>query len=179
MVTEAARIATLHSYAVMDTPEEPEFTALVARIATTFSVRSAVISFIDDNRQWYKARYGVDGTSVPRVQSLCTHILESDDTTVLPDARQHPTFRDNIHVACEGGVRFYAAAPIKALNRARLGTVCLFDPRPRPEGMSERERRQLSSFAAQVVELLEQRRNVIRGRAAGKIPAVPPLPSAG
>ncbi|WP_294289884.1 GAF domain-containing protein [uncultured Sphingomonas sp.] len=164
MVTEAVRLATLKGYDVLDTGAEVEFDALTRRIATTFAVRSAVISFIDEDRQWYKARFGVSAESVQRSQSFCTHFLDSDDVTVVPDARTHAIFRTNPHVLADSGVRFYAAAPIKALNRARLGTVCIFDPAPRRDGLNEREKRQLSSFAAQVVELLEARRNAARAR---------------
>ncbi|KQN26411.1 hypothetical protein ASE86_09885 [Sphingomonas sp. Leaf33] len=169
MVTEAVRIATLKGYDVLDTTAEPAFDALAHRIATTFAVRSAVVSFIDEDRQWYKARHGVDDPSVHRSLSFCTHSLDSDDVTVVPDARSHPMFRSSPFVTGTAGIRFYAAAPIKALNRARLGTVCIFDPHPRAEGMSEREKRHLSSFAAHVVELLEARRNAsrFRARAAG------------
>lgn len=180
MVTEAVRIATLKGYDVLDTGAEPAFDDLARRIATTFAVRSAIVSFIDEERQWYKARYGVERSAVQRAQSFCTHILDSDDVTVVPDARLHPLFRTNPHVLADGGVRFYAAAPIKALNRARLGTVCIFDPTPRADGLSERDKRQLSSFAAQVVELLEGRRNASRARdrAAG-VPMRPTMPNAG
>lgn len=165
MITEAVRLATLEGYDVLDSAAEPAFDALARRIATTFAVRSAVVSFIDADRQWYKARHGVDDPSVQRSLSFCTHILDSDDVTVVPDARSHPTFRSSPFVTGFCGIRFYAAAPIKALNRARLGTVCIFDPNPRAAGLSEREKRHLSSFAAQVVELLEVGRNASRFRA--------------
>ena len=164
MVTEAVRLATLMGYDVLDTASEPAFDALAHRVATTFGVRSAIVSFIDADRQWYKARYGVENDSVRRSLSFCTHSLDSDDVTVVGDAQTHPLFRSNPYVLADGGVRFYAAAPIKALNRSRLGTVCIFDPQARPAGLTEREKRQLSSFAAQVVELLEARRNASRAR---------------
>ena len=175
MITEAQRLATLQSYAVTDTASEPEFDDIVTRIAASFRVRSAVVSFIDEDRQWYKARHGVAADGMPRALTFCTHILDRDDVTVVAAARVHPTFRGNAAVRGEGGVRFYAAAPIKALNRARLGTVCIFDPVARPEGMTEREKRQLSSFAAQVVELLERRRNALRAQERA---ATPPAPTA-
>ena len=70
MVTEAVRLATLMGYDVLDTAAEPEFDALAHRIATTFAVRSAIVSFIDADRQWYKARYGVENESVQRSLSM-------------------------------------------------------------------------------------------------------------
>lgn len=164
MNDEAARLATLQGYGILDTPNEPEFDRIVRNVASTFRVRSALVSFIDESRQWYKARIGVEATEVPRAISFCTHSIERDAVTVVPDARTHPRFARNPFVTVPGGVRFYAAAPIKTLNRARIGTVCIFDPAPRA-GLSDRERLRMSSFAAEVVETLEARRLAARRRA--------------
>lgn len=161
MVSETVRLETLRGYGILDTPAEPAFNQLVMQIAATFRVKSALISFIDDDRQWYKARVGITTDHVPRAISFCTHSIGQDAVTVVPDAREDERFCRNPYVTAPGGVRFYAAAPIKALNRARIGTVCVFDSVPR-SGMTERSRLQLSSFAAQVVELLEQRRQGMR-----------------
>lgn len=155
---EAARLKTLKGYGILDTPNEPEFDRLVSEMANTFFVRSALVSFIDETRQWYKARRGIEIDHVPRAISFCTHSIGTDAVTVVPDARLDPRFSANPYVTSESGVRFYAAAPIKAPDRARIGTVCIFDPVPRPTGMSERGQRQMAAFAADVLELLERRR---------------------
>ena len=167
MISESVRVATLKSYDILDTPEEPAFDLVASAMAACFGVRSAIVSFIDEDRQWYKARHGVAAVSVPRASSFCTHFLGTDAVTVIPDARQHDGLRTNPFVLALDGVRFYAAAPIKALNRARIGTVCIFDPEPRPGGLTEREKRQLSSYAAQVVELLERHRSAVRSHSRG------------
>lgn len=153
MVEEAVRLETLRGYGVLDTPNELAFDHLVLEIARTFRVRSALISFIDEYRQWYKAKIGVEQKEVPRSISFCTHSIVRDGVTVVLDAARDEQFRTNPFVTRPNGIRFYAAAPIKALNRARIGTVCIFDEHPRAE-FSARSRFQLSSFAAQVVELL-------------------------
>lgn len=158
MVSEAVRIATLNAYGILDTPNEAAFDRIVRDMAIAFRVRSALVSFIDERRQWYKARVGIDDPFVARSISFCTRSIDVDHVTVVPDARAHPVFGSNPFVTGPLGVRFYAAAPIKALNRARIGTVCVFDPEPRADGLSERAKRQLSSFAAQVTEALETRR---------------------
>lgn len=160
---EDSRIATLKSYAVLDTPPDPAMDRLVHDIAATFRVRKAVISFIDEGRQWYKARVGVAVDHVPRAISFCTHSIGTDAVTVVPDARLDPRFRDNPFVTDGEGVRFYAAAPIKTLNRARIGTVCVFDSMPR-DGLTSLEALRLSGYAARVAEMLEQDR--ARARAA-------------
>jgi GAF domain-containing protein len=153
---ETNRLATLHRYAILDTANEVEFDVLARRIADLFAVPSVLISFIDGQRQWYKARIGVTATEVRRSDSFCTQVIDADEVVAVPDARLDERFRLNPAVRGPDGVRFYVAAPIKALNRARIGTVCIFDKVPRPP-LSEREKRQLASFAAQVIELLEKR----------------------
>ncbi|MBN8808322.1 MAG: GAF domain-containing protein [Sphingomonas sp.] len=154
---EAERVATLKSYGILDTPNEPDFDRLVRAMAHSFGVPRALISFIDDDRQWYKARVGVAATFVPRAISFCTHSIGTDAVTVTLDARLDARFCDNPFVAEDGGVRFYAAAPIKAPNRARIGTVCVFDSSPR-EAMVQADLDKLPVFADQVSALLERRR---------------------
>lgn len=153
---EAARLAALARYEIVDTPPEAVFDAIAMGMATTFGVHSALVSFIDRRRQWYKACVGVVDREVARVTSFCTHSIETDSVTVVGDARLHERFRHSPFVKVANGIRFYAAAPIKTPSRARIGTVCIFDPAPRIM-FSERQQRQLSSFAAQVVEELEAR----------------------
>ena len=161
---EDSRIATLKNYAVLDTPADPVMDQLVRDIAATFRVRKAVISFIDEHRQWYKARVGVAVDHVPRAMSFCTHSIATDAVTVVPDARLDPRFCDNPFVTDGDGVRFYAAAPIKTLNRARIGTVCVFDSMPR-DGLTSLETLRLSGYAARVAEILEQDRARARASA--------------
>ncbi len=156
-MSEALRLSTLKSYGVLDTPTEAAFDAIAFEAARALHVPSAIVSFIDEDRQWYKAKVGVDAAFVPRGISFCTHVIDSDDVTVVPDATLDPRFADNPFVVNPPYVRFYAAAPIKALNRQRLGTICVFDKTPRA-GTTDRERRHLSALAARTVELLEQRR---------------------
>ncbi|GGB28573.1 hypothetical protein GCM10011380_17750 [Sphingomonas metalli] len=154
---EDNRLATLRSYGVMDTPPEAGFDAIAFDAARELRCRHAVVSFINEDRQWYKARFGVDGVGVARADSFCTHTIESDEVMVVPDARLHRLFARNAFVLGPPFVRFYAAAPIRALNRERLGTVCVFDPQPRAE-VTTREQRMLSALAARAVELLERHR---------------------
>lgn len=157
MATEAVRLETLRGYGILDTPNEPDFDVLVKDIAATFRVGKALISFIDADRQWYKARHGVLADHVPRSISFCTHSIERDAVTVVPDARHDPRFCDSPFVNGTDGVRFYAAAPIKAPNRARIGTVCIFDSTPRT-ALSSSQTERLAGYAAKVVDLLDERR---------------------
>jgi GAF domain-containing protein len=163
MVTEAARVATLKGYGVLDTPNEPAFDAIVRDVARTFGVRSALVSFIDEDRQWYKARFGVDAHEVPRSISFCTHSIGRDDVTVVLDARADARFAANPFVTGKDPIRFYAGAPIKAANGARIGTVCLFDPQPRREFTAQQQQK-LASFAERVMALVVARAAAPAGR---------------
>ncbi len=154
---ETIRLATLHSYGILDTPPEPAFDAIAQDAARIFDCQMAVVSFIDGDRQWYKARAGVTGDGVARSASLCRHVIADDAVVAVGDARLDARFRGSPFVLGPPHVRFYAAAPIKALNRARLGTICVFDPMPR-DTITPRECRMLSALAARTVELLEHRR---------------------
>jgi GAF domain-containing protein len=158
---ERERLATLRSYRILDTPAEPAFDALAQEVALTFRVACAVVSFIDEHRQWYKARVGVDAPQVPRLLSFCAHSIERDLVTVMLDARRDDRFRSHPMVVERGGVRFYAAAPIKAIDRARLGTVCIFDPEPR-DRMPHREVVKLADYAGRAMTLLEHRRTTLQ-----------------
>lgn len=154
---EAARIATLKGYGILDTPNEPEFDRLVRHMATSFGVKAALISFIDADRQWYKARVGIDATEVPRAISFCTHSIERDGVTVVPDAQADPVLRHKPAAIGPGAIRFYAGAPITAPNGARIGTVCVFAPTPRGD-LTAADRDRLAAFADAVVQLIETRR---------------------
>lgn len=165
MMTEGRRLATLRAYAVLDTGAEAEFDALAMRVATTFDVPCAMISFLDEQRQWHKARVGVDSPTIPRAFSLCTHSILHDGVTVIADARVDPRFAHHALVAGPGGIRFYAAAPIRAERNAAIGTVCIYDYAPRPM-LSGQGQLQLAGFAAETMDLLVRRRARARRRAA-------------
>jgi GAF domain-containing protein len=158
MRTAAARIATLRSYGVLDTPAEPAFDRIAQAAAAAFRVRSALVSFIDETRQWYKARVGVDASEVPRALSFCTHSIERAGVTVIGDAGVDLRFALNPFVLAAAGIRFYAAAPIRPADGPPIGTVCIFDPAPRADFTGD-ERLRLAGFAAAVMDILEARRS--------------------
>jgi GAF domain-containing protein len=157
MMTEVTRLATLERYGILDSPPEDAFDAIAREAAEALRCPFALVSFIDSQRQWYKASVGIGLSGVARTFSFCTHTIEGDDVVVIPDAQLDPRFARNVFVLGAPHVRFYAGAPIKALNRARLGTVCVFDTKPR-DMVSTRDRRLLSALAARTMEMLEKRR---------------------
>jgi PAS domain S-box-containing protein len=115
----------------------------------------ALISLVDAERQWFKARLGLDLSETPREYSFCAHAILEDTVLVVEDATRDPRFADNPYVTCKQGVRFYAGAPIRARDGHSLGTVCVVGRAPgslRPE-----QRQALAELAALVSDQLEHR----------------------
>jgi diguanylate cyclase (GGDEF)-like protein len=87
---------------------------------------------MDHDRQWYKAKVGVDASHATRAETFCTHVIDSGAPLVVGDAAADERFATNPHVLIEGGVRFYAGVPIHSPGGHAVGTLCVFDPEPRP-----------------------------------------------
>lgn len=154
---EGARLQALASYSVLDTPPEEAYNDLVQLAAQVCGVPVALISLIDEQRQWFKARVGMEVPQTPREQAFCAHaILRPDDILEVPDATQDPRFAGNPLVTAEDGIRFYAGAPLVTPTGAAIGTLCIIDrvPRRLTPAMAEA----LKALARQAVRLLELRR---------------------
>jgi diguanylate cyclase (GGDEF)-like protein/PAS domain S-box-containing protein len=128
---EAERLETLRGFAVLDTPSEEIFDRVTSLIALLFAAPIAFISLIDEERQWFKSRIGVDAAETQRALAFCDYAIRGDDVMVVPDASEDPRFRDNAFVLGEPNIRFYAGAPLVASNGAKIGTVCVLDRVPR------------------------------------------------
>ncbi|AOY00432.1 GAF domain-containing protein [Jeongeupia sp. USM3] len=136
---EASRLATLHSLLILDSEPEERFDNLTRAAASFFRVAIAVISLIDDNRQWFKSVCGIDATETSRDVSFCGHTILQPELMVIEDALLDPRFADNPLVTDAPYIRFYAGVPLKAENGAMLGTLCLIDRAPRTLEPFERE----------------------------------------
>ena len=128
---ELRRQAALYSLAVLDTDPDEEFDRIARLAQRLLTVSSALVSFMDHDRQWYKARVGVDPTEADRSETFCTHVIDSGQPLVVDDATGDPRFADNPHVVADGGVRFYAGVPIHSPGGHAVGTLCVFDDSPR------------------------------------------------
>lgn len=128
---EAARLATLRSLNILDTPAEERFDRVTRLAKRLFGVPIAVVSLVDANRQWFKSCDGLDGTEASRDTSFCGHAICGDDILLIPDATHDTRFFDNPLVTGEPHIRFYAGRPLSAANGAKLGTLCLIDRKPR------------------------------------------------
>ncbi|HGL6715643.1 sensor domain-containing diguanylate cyclase [Burkholderia contaminans] len=128
---EAARLDTLHSLSILDTPPEERFDRLTRLARRLFDVPIALVSLVDDDRQWFKSHAGLDVTQTSRDVSFCAHALLEGNTMVIQDALNDNRFHDNPLVTGTPGIRFYAGRPLAAPNGAPIGTLCLIDTRPR------------------------------------------------
>lgn len=128
---EEARLQALVSCNVLDTAPEPEFERLVDIAKTMFRVPIALISFVDENRQWFKARRGLDAQETPRNVAFCAYNIIDDGVLVVENALDDPRFRDNPLVTGAPDIRFYAGAPMVDENGFRLGSFCIIDTKPR------------------------------------------------
>jgi len=158
MGDEEERLATLAKYNVLDTEAEPQFDALVHAASQQLDAPISTISLIDARRQWFKARIGLDVAEGPIEESFCARVIEQDDVVVVPDATLDERFQDYPNVTGGTKIRFYAGAPLKMRNGARIGTICVVDVVPR-EGLDEEERVALEDLARRTVAALELRRD--------------------
>ena len=154
---EAERLDTLRSYAILDTPSEPEFDRIVCEAAIFLSTPIALISLVDKDRQWFKAKIGLDATETPRSISFCTHAIKGSGVLVVADASRDPRFSTNPLVAGEPNLRFYAGAPLHAADGLAIGTLCVIDLSPHLD-FGERERAELERLAGKVMAVLEARK---------------------
>ncbi|MBP6631683.1 MAG: response regulator [Kofleriaceae bacterium] len=156
---EAARLAVLADLRILDTEPEQDFDFLAGLAARLLAVPIALISLIDRDRQWFKARVGVAGTEVPRELAICSHVVSGDAALVVEDARTDERFRDNpLVIGASGapGVVFYAGVPLRTSGGLAVGTMCVIDHQPRQFGADELTL--LTDLASQAGALLELRR---------------------
>lgn len=127
---EEQRLATLHSLAILDTPEEQRFDRLTRLAAGILRVPVALVSLVDRERQWFKSAHGVGVRQTPRETSFCAHAVAARELLVVPDALADNRFADNPQVSGSTRVRFYAGCPL-FVGQSCVGTLCVLDVRPR------------------------------------------------
>lgn len=128
---ESTRLAALYELLILDTPPEDRFDRIAVFAAAEFEVPIAVITLVDAQRQWFKAKVGTEVCETGRDVSFCSHAILQDHIMVVPDAHDDVRFADNPLVTGAPHIRFYAGAPLTLPSGLRLGTLCLIDRRPR------------------------------------------------
>jgi PAS domain S-box-containing protein len=155
--SETDRLAALQAYEVLDSPAEPDFDELALLAARICETPIALVTLVDEERQWFKARVGLDISETPRHLAFCHYAIQQADLFVVPDATEDPRFADNPLVTGDPGIRFYAGAPLLSPEGQALGTLCVIDrvPRSLDAGVAEA----LSALSRQVIAQLELRRS--------------------
>lgn len=153
---ETARLAALHQTGLLDSDPERAYDDLVAIATGICGTPMGAISLIDADRQWFKARIGIDDTETSRQSAFCAHtILTPEDLLIVPDATLDARFRDNELVVGGPGIRFYAGAPLRARGGEALGSLCVIDSQPRT--LEPFQLDALRSLSRQVGALIELR----------------------
>jgi signal transduction histidine kinase len=153
---EADRLAALYELHVLDSAPETDFDDIVKIASTVCGVPMSMVSLIDIDRQWFKAKIGTELTESPRDLSFCGHAILGRDVLVVPDALTDPRFAHNPTVGKVDGLRFYAGAPLITSDGFALGTLCVLDSQPRSLGAEQVQA--LRALARQVTSQLEMRR---------------------
>ncbi|WP_174874705.1 sensor domain-containing diguanylate cyclase [Vogesella oryzae] len=152
---ERERLSLLRALQLLDTPPEPAFDRITRLACQLLQVPVAVVSLVDEGRQWFKSRVGLDPCETPREYAFCAHAILQTEPLVVPDAVADERFRDNPLVTGSPGIRFYAGVPLLSRHGYPLGTLCIIDTRPRT--LAAADLAMLRELADIVTEQLQQR----------------------
>ena len=153
---EAARLEVLRQFELLDTEEEQQFDDLTFLAAHVCETPIALITLIDEKRQWFKSNRGFGVRQTSRDVSFCAHALTQMGPAIVRDALDDERFRDNPLVTGEPYIRFYAGAPLVTTEGFVLGTLCVIDRRPRD--LEEGQIKALQALSRVVIALFESRR---------------------
>lgn len=156
---ETDRLAALYSLDILDSAPEQDFDDIVALASNVCGTPMSLVTLVDTDRQWFKARVGTEQTEIEREISFCAHAILGRDVLVVPDAAKDPRFADNPQVDCADGIRFYAGAPLVTTEGFALGTLCVVDDVPRR--LDVEQLHALRALARQVTSQMELRRHAV------------------
>jgi signal transduction histidine kinase len=156
---EVERLEALRRYQILDTKSDPVFDDLVALASYVCGTPIALVSLVDSDRQWIKARVGLDVSETPRDVSFCAHTILANDTLVVEDALADNRFADNPLVTSDPKIRFYAGAKLTTSDGYALGSLCVIDRVPRKLTSAQKEA--LQALSRQVIAQMEYKRNIL------------------
>lgn len=146
------RLKALISYNILDTPEEESFNNLAELVSIICNTPAAIISFIDNERQWYKAKTGIPTSEIPYDQTACQYVIADGDILELPNMLEDERIINNPNIQKDSGVKFYIGVPLISDNGHTIGTICTFDGISKT--LSEEQKNALKIVAFQVMHLL-------------------------
>lgn len=157
-MNEKERLRELYDYDILDTPPENFLDELVELASLVFDTPISLITFIDEDREWYKAVKGVDARGTAKANSFCKHsIPHPKEVLTVTDALEDPRFKDNPLVKGDPHIRFYAGAPLETPNGNVLGTICVIDTKPKD--ISDSQKDGLKILAKKVIHYLNLRKH--------------------
>jgi len=163
LLNEAKRLRELDSYQILDTDSEQAYDDIIELASEICETPIALVTLLDDKRQWFKSKIGIEAVELPRATAFCSHaILQPEKLFLVGNTQTDERFADNPLVTGEPHIRFYAGAPLVTETGEALGTLCVIDREPRE--LSEKQKLSLRVLARQVVAQLELRRTIRRMR---------------
>jgi len=155
-VEEKKRLAFLHSLGLLDTAPDPAFDRVTRLASKLLDVPISLVSLVDENRQWFKSKVGLEAGQTPREDAFCAYTIMEDDSLVVPDATNDARFSRNPLVLSDPNIRFYAGVPIRGTQGLAIGTLCVIDSKPKtlkPEELDVLH--DLASIVTKEIQLLE------------------------
>lgn len=157
--SESERLESLRSYLVLDTESEEEIDSLTQLASEICETPISLVSLIDENRQWFKSKVGVDVNEIDRDLAFCAHAInETNELFVIEDARIDKRFFDNPFVTNDPSVIFYAGVVLKSDQNLPLGTLCVIDHTPRK--LSDKQIDSLRIISRQIMNLLNYKKSI-------------------
>lgn len=155
MIEDGIRLLAVERFKCLDIEKDNEFQQLLQIASETCDTPIALLTLVDKNTQWLRARVGTEVTQMPRDTSFCHYTIQSDNLTVVPDATEDERFENNPIVANEPNVRFYAGAPLITSEGHRIGSLCVIDLKPHE--LNKQQQLMLKMLSKQAINLMEFR----------------------
>lgn len=145
---EAERLHALRTLEILDTSHEERFDRVTRMAKRMFGVEISLVSLVDEERQWFKSKQGLDATETSREISFCGHAINQDGLFIVPNAVEDQRFFDNPLVTGGPNIRFYAGYPLKLRQGINVGTLCLIDSKPKH--LEEEDKQLLNDLGAMI-----------------------------